>query len=342
MQYILKPITNLKSHNTEPGPNSNPNCPDVDLENIEVWESFMMNGEIESMLKDPTVAAVFNEEYTQEELDMFTWGSSPETGRRNEKQFEKGWSTITDALNVILEKIAAAVQGVVNPICVKMGDGDSATKKAPGRKWATQNIKADLAGYEAIPDSGQYVGNAADEIYNRIPGDAKLFRKIRRSMLPPDGLEFSLKNENECQKVINQIHNYMDAHEARYGYIVTDHELIFFRRRGEQLPSGWGHLDISRAIRHDLDARNDETGGTPTTKAILIYFHMVVALDDSQWYLPSAFEMIKKRTQSDRRVNMLPRVVTNPVKITIRQKTIVKPAPAIRRSLRTMKKSSSN
>jgi hypothetical protein len=157
-------------------------------------------------------------------------------------------------------------------------------------------------------------------------------------MLPPDGPEYNKLSSNEAQKVINQIHNYMDAHEARYGYIVTDHELIFFRRRGDSVPSGWGHIDISRAIRHDIDATDDEAGGTPTSKAILVYFHMVVALDKSQWYLPSAIGMFEKRTQLGRKAKMVPRAITNPIAITLQRKTVMSDSP---RKPRISKKSSS-
>ena len=124
-----------------------------------------------------------------------------------------------------------------------------------------------------IPGSGQYAKDGPEKVANRIPGDAKLYTKIRRSMLPPDSDEFSSDIEAEVVKILGQIHDYMDRHEARYGYLVNDEELIFFKRRG----TGWGHMNISPAIRHDMDGINDLT--ISTTKLVLFYFHLVIATD---------------------------------------------------------------
>ena len=56
-------------------------------------------------------------------------------------------------------------------------------------------------------------------------------------MLPPDGSGFHHSDtkkrawaRTEAIKVLTQIHDYMDQHMARYGYIVNNEELIFFRR----------------------------------------------------------------------------------------------------------------
>jgi hypothetical protein len=113
-------------------------------------------------------------------------------------------------------------------------------------------------------------------VFNRIPGDAKQFRKICRAMLPPDGERFKKKNKNkEAIKVLSQIHGYMDQHEARYGYLINNEELVCFRRRG----TGWGQLDISEAIRHDVEA--DSSANILNSKYILLWLHMTVANDDS-------------------------------------------------------------
>ena len=49
--------------------------------------------------------------------------------------------------------------------------------------------------------------------------------------------------KGEVQKVMNQIHDYMDMHHNRFGYIITEKELVMFRRRDEG--GGWGRIDFS-------------------------------------------------------------------------------------------------
>ena len=109
-------------------------------------------------------------------------------------------------------------------------------------------------------------------------------------MFPPDGKEFCAKTLPEVKKVLTQVHDYMDRHEARYGYLVNDEELIFFRRRG----TGWGHMDIGPEIRHDLDGL-DPNSNLMTSKLILFYFHLVIATDESKWKLESCRHMINLR-----------------------------------------------
>jgi hypothetical protein len=124
----------------------------------------------------------------------------------------------------------------------------------------------------------------AKNVFNRIPGDAKLYRKIRRSWLPPNGeLYLTGEREVEARKILTQVHGYMDMHEARYGYIVSDEELIFLRRR----PGKWGQLDISPAIRHNV--KPDRPSGTMNSLYVLFYLHWKVANDDGPegWRLES-------------------------------------------------------
>src|ERR1700737_352268 len=168
LAYCLKPIINIKSHNTEPGPNSDYRGPPIDLKNIKAWDDFMADGEITSMLKDRDVNLIFNQEFTEEELEHFQWSSPPVTKRLSEQAFERHWSSVTNALNVILEKMAAQYSGTENPICVKIGDGTCATRKAPARKVATKANKADFAGYQHFPDGSEYSTVPPEEIDNRI------------------------------------------------------------------------------------------------------------------------------------------------------------------------------
>ena len=208
------------------------------------------------------------------------------------------WHDVVTNLNLIHKKCAASAQNATDPVRILIGNGSCAKKvtSLPYKEYkvnqapSKNNKKPDYAGYQYIPGSQQYIRQGPEEVDNRIPGDAKLFRKIRRSMFPPDGPEFDAGNVTEIMKVLRQLHDYMDRHEARYGYLVNDEELIFFRRRG----TGWGHMDISPALRHDVDGI-DPTCKTLTSKLVLFYFHVIIANDQSKWKLESCRPFINQR-----------------------------------------------
>jgi hypothetical protein len=167
---------------------------------------------------------------------------------------------------------------------VVIGDGEEATSTwiSPDAEEHAVRKRPDHSGYKYDPaNEGKDV-----TLWNRVPGDAKLSRKITREMFPPDGKRFRPASKNvEARKVLNQIHGYMDQHEARYGYIVTDQELICFRRNG----SGWGQLEVGPAIRHDV--KPDRKSGVLNSKYVLFYLHWRVANDDSpeKWWRLRSF-----------------------------------------------------
>ena len=293
--YLRKPITHLAADNDEADTNSDYSGPYVDMFDVNVWEDFMTDGAILSLVNEEPLKTVLNRNYTSEQLESFTWGIPIAGGNINEQCFERIWAGITQGLNLIQYVCAVEAQGTDTPSYIVIGDGNCARKRDP-EAVGTERKKPDLAGYLFVPGSRQHSGDGPSKVHNRIPGDAKLFRKIRRSMLPPNGLDFlnEKRAQTEAQKVINQIHDYMDMHGARYGYVVNDQELIFFRRRG----TGWGHMDISDAIRHDATA--DLECGVFNSKYVLFYYHYVIANDDSQWQLKSCFPTIDKTASPSR------------------------------------------
>ena len=106
----------------------------------------------------------------------------------------------------------------------------------------------------------------ADYIPCLIVGDYKLSGKFRHEMLA----ERTVRTDEELQFVMNQIHDYMDMHHCRFGYILTDTELIMFRRRdgaGE-----WGLMDYSRPIPQNAPAENELNA-----VMVLWYFHVKYA-----------------------------------------------------------------
>jgi len=246
------------------------------------------------MMRDPCLAEVVNKELNEDEASHFPPSNPRAGGNVNEKTLEIRWSRYTQMLNYIQEMIAKASQNTQEPIYILSGDGDCARRKAPQRQNASGK-KPDLAGYEGI-QKGEEINIDFDPsvISNRIPGDAKQYRNIRRAMMPPNGPEYlspitAQKSNTESIKVLSQIHDYMDQHEARYGYIVNNEELIFFQRRG----TGWGHVDISPAIGHKVQAQWQK--GILNSMFVLLYFHKVIANDDALWRLESCWNLIPKR-----------------------------------------------
>jgi hypothetical protein len=114
-----------------------------------------------------------------------------------------------------------------------------------------------------------------------IVGDFKCSTKFKHSMLiKKPGLEL-LK---EAKKVVFQIHDYMDMHHNRFGYVIGNNELIMFRRR-DSPAKAWGQLDFSDPI--PLNTEIGQLNGM----MVLFYFHVkyVVLEEDGGWKLPSTY-----------------------------------------------------
>jgi len=295
--YLQKPIKYLKSDNDERGgTNSSYEAPLVKARDVKIWQNFMANGELKQMINNPKWRCVITKPFTKKELQRLIWDEPELGGNINEMTFEILWSQIYSTLNLIHLKCRQKETGFEHPTRILIGNGDCAQKitKEPYQNYVPPknagSKRPDYAAYEFVPGSNQYTKHGRKSIENRVPGDAKLFRKIRRSMFPPDGAEYNKTRTREVEKVLTQIHDYMDRHEARYGYIVNDEELIFFRRRG----TGWGHMDISEGIRHDTNGIGPECK-ISTTKLVLFYFHLVIAPHEKNWKLPSCRSMIGLR-----------------------------------------------
>jgi len=255
----------------------------LDLNDVKVWEDFISIEDVESLWQEcAEIRDVFYEVLAPEDQGRCIWESPVSGGMLNEMCLERKWDSILDQLNLAFELCAKAEQKNSSPLYVKIADGANATHISPNAEEHAARKKPDYAGF-FYGDDSQYLDT--NITHNRIPGDAKVFQKISREMLPPNGKKFKPGKKNiEALKVLSQIHGYMDQHEARYGYIVNNEELVFFRRRDD----GWGQLDISPAIRHDVDA--DASTGVLNSKYVLFYFHWKVARDtDSKvgWRLRS-------------------------------------------------------
>lgn len=129
------------------------------------------------------------------------------------------------------------------------------------------------------PTRGQ-PGFPANQTQCLIVGDYKMATKFEYAML----LRAMDKPLLEVQRVMNQIHDYMDMSNNKYGYVITQTELIMFRRRDS--PAGkWGQLDFSPPI--PVSSKK----GTINAMMVLWYFHVRYAVMgwDEGWKLESCY-----------------------------------------------------
>jgi hypothetical protein len=118
----------------------------------------------------------------------------------------------------------------------------------------------------------------ATEVPCLIVGDYKMTGKFNHAMVDNVYSGRSRKRE-EVKKVLSQIHDYMDMHNNRYGYVITETELIMFRRRNKK--ETWGQLDFSPAIHFG--------GGKGKLNPLMVlwYFHVKYAVMGDQYHLRS-------------------------------------------------------
>jgi hypothetical protein len=287
LAWAIEATTHLRAVGIESTVNSSYDGPRVPLEEIGMWENFLkteesLNDVYKFLIDNPAIYKCLCEDFTGKELRDFPWGPAEQGEVVNEQCLELQWSLIISGINRIIRICNTAVQNKEKPIYCIIGNGGKARKREPQAESIFPK-RPDYAGFETNRP-GRIL--EPEEIDNRIPGDAKLFKKISRSMLPPDGEKWTKQKirrsfRSEVQKVMNQMYDYMDQHGARYGYVLNDEELVFFRRRG----TGWGHMDVSPAIRHDVCA--DIEKGILNPKLVLFYFFMTAAPHRDRWYLPS-------------------------------------------------------
>ncbi|KDQ54709.1 hypothetical protein JAAARDRAFT_100279, partial [Jaapia argillacea MUCL 33604] len=113
-------------------------------------------------------------------------------------------------------------------------------------------------------------GLSPEESPNRLPGEIKVSWKWQVEWA---SLSVTVDRGREYRQVLSQQLYYMKCHETRYGYILTDWELVCLRRR----PGEPGHLDVSPPI--PITACNDDS---ITVLPVLWYIH-ILASDGTEW-----------------------------------------------------------
>jgi len=168
-----------------------------------------------------------------------------------------------------------------------LSGGADATWISSGAEPGSHGKKPDFSGSEHDAADPGFTNKKLDAKFNRIPGECKMSGKFGSRFIPPDGdLYLQRTGLTEARKVLSQIHCYMDRSEARYGYIVTDEELIFLGRRG----TGWGQIDVSRPIPHD--GTDQDPLNSPY---VMFYMHWKYASDHESWRLRSFGKFTRNR-----------------------------------------------
>jgi len=269
---------------TKRGGNSKYKGRDINLNDVRVWEDFWNRDEIAIWETDPVIGPILTRELAPDEMTYFPHKTFPLKKRmRNEITFERASENLRCQLNCLLWLCAKEIQGTETPIVMQIDDGEDAQWMSPDAEANANLGKPDYAGYlyDAIQQEDE---DCTQHIYNRIPGDAKMYNKINHSMLPPYKDGNIKRKTKEAQKVLKQIHGYMDCHEARYGYLLTEKELITLRRRD----TGWGQIDVAPPVPHHWPSK-EKGKDEINSKYVLFYLHWVVANDDSPtgWRLRS-------------------------------------------------------
>ncbi|EDN06288.1 predicted protein [Histoplasma mississippiense (nom. inval.)] len=157
---------------------------------------------------------------------------------------------IRHALRATFDQIGNQHQGLQGLTRVSYDEGEGAR--------IMDNYKPDAAFFdETIP---------ATTSWNRAPGEVKPSWKwtsnLRNSLLPA--------GRRECRQVLSQLNFYMKQHHARYGYIITDLELVPVRRRDDV-----GNLDLAQPI--PWNARGNPGNEQLTVMLALWYLGMLAA-----------------------------------------------------------------
>ena len=119
------------------------------------------------------------------------------------------------------------------------------------------------------------VGNlAASQKVNRCPGDAKVSWKWQSAWRHAN----SAARQKEFKKVLAQVNFYMKQHQTRYGYTITDTELVPIRRLNNN-----GSLELGTSI--PWSASNIYEPGDPGYNANQVRYRQTLTPLLALWYL---------------------------------------------------------
>jgi hypothetical protein len=284
------PIQN-KSNTNSPYDNTK-----VFMEDLRLWEEFPDYTDIKNFIQQNLrLRQLFHEVLLDNAgsgtLSKTLFNASDNIPANEENSLARNLHAFFSQLSTLIRLACQGLpghQGVTqNSLWVAIGGGKCAMKRRsegnPGPKVP------DLVAYWSDGDSSHLNAkkgkpHPATDTNCLIVGDFKMNPKFSHSMLLKKKGEF----DAEGSKVVNQIHDYMDMHQNKYGYIITHTELIMFRRRDN--PPKWGQLDFSPSIPVSAER------GELNAMMVLWYFHVRYAVmeDDGGWELPSYYHLCPK------------------------------------------------
>jgi hypothetical protein len=266
----------------------------VEMEDLCLWDNFPGVSEIEDFIKSiPELSHLFMEIALENALAK-NWREKL-YGKENYMP-----SNAENSLAINYRDFFKELEALIRLAC--QGVPGSVKGLIDGKKWITtaggkcamkrreegnaQSKDPDLTSFWTDGDYSHLNATIANpqpgrEVTCLLVGDYKMTTKFYHDMLFPnaDG-EF----EKDAQNVVNQIHDYMDMHHNRYGYIITQEELIMFRRR-EDPDNTWGQMDFSPSIPVTAER------GELNAMMVLWYFQVKYAVlgNDEGWKLESYY-----------------------------------------------------
>ncbi|KAJ5692810.1 hypothetical protein N7462_002233 [Penicillium macrosclerotiorum] len=130
-----------------------------------------------------------------------------------------------------------------------------------------QNFRPDLAYFD------ETIANSQNRP-NRAPGDVKVSWKWSSAMRNSQ----SQREQNEFKQVLSQVYYYMKQHRTRYGFVISNREIIAVRRVfNNQGVEDEGHLQLSAPI--SLRASGTVAAPVMTPLLALWYLGMLAARD---------------------------------------------------------------
>jgi hypothetical protein len=266
----------------------------IEMRHLKEWANFPTFESVEKFIKDnPKLHKIFRDVYL-ENAGSKVWFESkwddPSAGyvpANEENSLVRNSHHFFAQLSALIRLACQGHSNKKNEVrlstssrWVTIGGGKCAMKRRA--KWNPDRKVPDSVAFWTDGDHSQLnvrKGKVpAREIDCLIVGDFKMATKFRRSMLLPIDEEFDVQGNY----VANQIHDYMDMHHNRYGYIITHTELIMFRRREDPLET-WGQMDFSESIPVSTGR------GKLNAMMVLWYFHVKYAVleEDGGWRLES-------------------------------------------------------
>ena len=299
---LLEPIIHQGILQSKSNTNSDYENTEVRMSDLRPWEKFPTFSDIESFSKSSDkLKRIFHDlmlpnaarrMWYEEVLDDPGYiPSNEETSliRNTHAFFAQLNALIRLACTGPSSKFANGVEGLKSKEWITIGGGKCAMKR---RAEGNPHKKIpDLAAYwtdgnnsHLNPKKGK-TDHSASQKDCLLVGNFKMATKFSHEML----MSTSRRFKPEGKKVMNQIHDYMDMHHNRFGYIITQNELIMFRRRDDGTET-WGQVDYSPSIPVSTER------GKLNAMMVLWYFHVkygVMELDGG-WKLPSFYHKIPK------------------------------------------------